>query len=395
MSVHNSRAGIRWPLALLLLLVWLGLPLGAPLWAGPGGDAKRAAERKAQRDRLEELAKDLEAKRDALRDLDNQSRSILETISDLDEALARLLEEQERAHKRVEKLRQRMVDLQRAIDDDEQRSAKLTARLNKRLRVLYVMGEGGAIRHLLGADTFEDLALRQKLFTRLADSDARLVRERLRVQEGLADKRRQLALAVEDAQLIELELKKQADLLKGARRERQQAIARLDEEKELGVRQVREIVAQRKEVSSLIAKLDAEARKAGRKRRGRLGRLSWPVRGRLLRGFGVTREGSVRLVSNGYHVKAKLGSVVAAPANGRVMFTGNMRGFGRMVILEHDGGIHTLLAHLSRIVVQKDDEVVTGQTVGFVGDTGSTEGAKLYIEVRKGGRPQDPSRYLR
>jgi septal ring factor EnvC (AmiA/AmiB activator) len=367
----------------------------APAAAGPGKDAERAAERKAQREKLSELAKQLEDKRAALRDLDNQSRSILLTLSELDEALAQLLEEQERAHKRVEKLRQRVVDLSQAIEADEAQSKTLTARLNKRLRVLYVMGEGGAVRHVLGADSFEDLALRQKLITNLADSDARLVRERLRVQEGLADKRRQLALSVEDAELIELELKKQADLLKGTRRERQQIIARLDEEKELGVRQVREIVAQRKEVTGLIAKLDAEANNAGRRRRGRLGQMSWPVRGQLLRGYGVTREGSVRLVSNGYHVKAKLGAVVAAPANGRVMFTGTLRGFGRLVILEHEGGIHTLLAHLSRIVVEKDDEVVTGQTVGFVGDTGSTEGPKLYIEVRKGGRPQNPSRYLR
>jgi septal ring factor EnvC (AmiA/AmiB activator) len=390
----RRRVPGRWRAAAWGLLLALTL-YGVSASAGPGSDAKRDTERKAQRARLEELAKDLDDKRAALRQLDDKSRSILVILNELDEALARLLEEQERAHKRVEKLRQQMVDLQRAIDEDEQRSEKLTARLNKRLRILYVTGEGGAVRHLLGADSFEDLALRQKLFTRLADSDARLVKDRLRVQDELADKRRQLALAVEDAELIELELRRQADLLKSTRRERQQAIARLDEEKELGVRQVREIVAQRKEVESLIAKLDAEATKAGRARRGRLGKLSWPVRGTLLRGFGVTREGSVRLVSNGYHVKAKLGAVVAAPAGGRVMFTGNLRGFGRLVILEHDDGIHTLLAHLSRIVVEKDDEVVTGQTVGFVGDTGSTEGPKLYLEVRKGGRPQNPARYLR
>jgi murein DD-endopeptidase MepM/ murein hydrolase activator NlpD len=82
-------------------------------------------------------------------------------------------------------------------------------------------------------------------------------------------------------------------------------------------------------------------------------------------------------------------------AAGKVVYVGWMRGFGQLVILDHDNGHHTLSAHLSKTQVSQGQRVDKGQIVGASGDTGSLSGAKLYFELRDEGRPINPIPYMR
>ena len=104
---------------------------------------------------------------------------------------------------------------------------------------------------------------------------------------------------------------------------------------------------------------------------------------------------SLRLVSNGIHVRVAAGTPVGAVADGRVVHTGWLRGFGQIVILDHGEGHHTLSAHLAKVLVKRGDRVKRGQTVALSGDTESMNGPKLYFELREDGRPRDPLPYLR
>lgn len=395
-AAPRRARGTAWALAGLLVVAGVG---GATLPAR--SDSKKAQqEQQKQQERLHKLGVELDKKRAALKDLDNKERSLLTTLGELDQALAELETEQTRARRHVELLEAERANLQDQLTADQKAYADVEVRLHKRLRALYVLGEGGALRHLLGAGSFEDLAYRRRLVRQLADSDTRLVAEHVRIRTGLAEKRAALRRAVDNAKGIEAELLVQAKALEDTKKERKVAIARIEQEKELGVRRVEEIVGQQKEVRALLQKLSSEAQRSGRKPSGsRLvaGGLTSPVAGAVLRGFGVTKDktSGAKLVSNGLHIKAKLGAPVAAPGDGRVSFVGWLRGFGQLVIIEHADGVHSLLAHLSRAVVQKNDAVTKGQTVGFVGDTESTEGPKLYLELRKNGRPINPQPYLK
>jgi septal ring factor EnvC (AmiA/AmiB activator) len=80
---------------------------------------------------------------------------------------------------------------------------------------------------------------------------------------------------------------------------------------------------------------------------------------------------------------------------GHVVFTGWFKGYGNLIILDHGGDYYTLYAHVAEILVKEGDDVRQGQRIGTVGDTGSLAGPRLYFEVRHGGKPQDPSDWLR
>jgi len=122
----------------------------------------------------------------------------------------------------------------------------------------------------------------------------------------------------------------------------------------------------------------------------RNGRLRWPLRGVLYRGYGV-RQGQRH---DGIDIAAPEGSAVQAAASGEVMYTGRQSGYGVIVILQHQGGLVTLYAHNSAVLVKEGDRVEAGTPIARVGQSGRTTGPHLHFEVREGTKPRNPLGYL-
>jgi murein DD-endopeptidase MepM/ murein hydrolase activator NlpD len=102
-----------------------------------------------------------------------------------------------------------------------------------------------------------------------------------------------------------------------------------------------------------------------------------------------------RTFRNGVDIEANEGREVGAVYGGHVIYTGWFKGYGNLIILDHDNEYYTLYAHMAEIGVKEGDDVRQGQRLGTVGDTGSLEGPRLYFEVRYQGKPQDPEQWLR
>ncbi|MCP4230325.1 MAG: peptidoglycan DD-metalloendopeptidase family protein, partial [bacterium] len=77
-----------------------------------------------------------------------------------------------------------------------------------------------------------------------------------------------------------------------------------------------------------------------------------------------------------------------------VAYVGELKGYGQVVILEHEGGYYTLFGHLFKVLVKRGETVVKGVELGLVGDYGISEVSGLYFEVRQGGVPRDPASWF-
>jgi murein hydrolase activator len=119
------------------------------------------------------------------------------------------------------------------------------------------------------------------------------------------------------------------------------------------------------------------------------GDLQLPVQGRTLVGFGAQRGSG--LASTGLTLAPAAGAQVVAPGRGRVAFAGAYRGFGRIIIIEHDGGWTSLVTGLDRVEVAVGDMVISGSPVGL---TSAGSGAVTF-ELRRGGDPVNPLQYIR
>jgi len=123
--------------------------------------------------------------------------------------------------------------------------------------------------------------------------------------------------------------------------------------------------------------------------------LPTPAQGKRVLTFGDrTQYGSQ---SKGLVIETRHGGQVVSPCDGWIVYAGEFRSYGQLLIINAGGGYHILLAGLSQIDVQLGQFVLTGEPVGVMSTGAKASQAKaqdnapvLYIEFRKDGRPIDP-----
>jgi septal ring factor EnvC (AmiA/AmiB activator) len=113
-----------------------------------------------------------------------------------------------------------------------------------------------------------------------------------------------------------------------------------------------------------------------------------PVAGRTVSGFGATGDSGT---SRGVTLAPRPGAQVVAPAAGRVAFAGPYRGYGRIVIVEHDGGWTSLITGLARVDVRVGDRLVSGAPLGVAGQARPTK----THELRRDNEPVNPLQFVR
>lgn len=123
----------------------------------------------------------------------------------------------------------------------------------------------------------------------------------------------------------------------------------------------------------------------------------WPAKGFLASGFGnrIDPIGGYREFHAGLDISAPTGSPAVASAEGLVLETGWMTGYGNTVILSHGNGYTTLYGHLSKILVEPGQNVKRWDKIGLVGSTGRSTGPHLHYEVHRNGNAVNPLPYLK
>ncbi|MBM3745872.1 MAG: M23 family metallopeptidase [Acidobacteria bacterium] len=122
----------------------------------------------------------------------------------------------------------------------------------------------------------------------------------------------------------------------------------------------------------------------------------WPVDGRLRGFFGrrtdpFSGEGAFH---RGVDILAPVGTPVRATADGVVRHAEFMSSFGRIVIIDHGGGLQTYYAHMSRFAVVAGQEIRRGELLGYVGISGRATAPHLHYEVRQHGNAVNPYSFL-
>jgi peptidoglycan DL-endopeptidase CwlO len=120
------------------------------------------------------------------------------------------------------------------------------------------------------------------------------------------------------------------------------------------------------------------------------GGLAWPLSGAVVSPFGP-RWGRPHA---GIDIASPAGTRIRAAGAGQVVLSGPFGGYGNHVCIQHSARLSTCYAHLSRILVQKDEVLSQGDPVGLVGCTGHCFGDHLPFETRVSGTPVDPLEYL-
>ncbi len=115
----------------------------------------------------------------------------------------------------------------------------------------------------------------------------------------------------------------------------------------------------------------------------------WPTQGEVISRFVAgdpTRQG--------IDISGKRGQPVLAAASGKVVYSGNgLRGYGNLVIIQHNETYFSAYAHTQKVRVKEKDKVKSGQRIADMGNSG-TDRVMLHFEIRRNGKPSNPLKYL-
>lgn len=121
------------------------------------------------------------------------------------------------------------------------------------------------------------------------------------------------------------------------------------------------------------------------------GKFSWPLRGRVLKGFGGTAEAPIK----GLEIAAARGTPILSAAAGRVIYSGNgIPSYGNLVILKHDNDFFTVYGFNAKNIVDVGIFVSKGERIALSGAPPAGGTPRLYFEIRHGKDPVDPIFYL-
>lgn len=323
---------------------------------------------------------------DRQRTLDGTERRIADharRVRELDGEAARLRTDQEEALAEGAQLAARHAELAGRIADHLRAAWRLTGQ-DALKQMLNQEKPADAQRHMryhgyLAKARATDLEALRETRTALADHSTRLTAKRAalgRTQAELAEGRTALVAErrAQKALLVDLEAE-----LSDKRRERT-ALAN-----------------DRERLETLLRELARRAQ-ADKARTADLGPgpdgLRWPVPGRVLHAFGDSRAGG-RMRWQGVYLTAPRGTDIVAVGRGTVAFADWLRGFGMLCIIDHGGATMSLYGHADTLYKKLGDLVEGGEPIAAVGQSGGASDVGVYFEIRRGGKPIDPQKWLK
>ena len=348
---------------------------------------------------------DLENKKS---DLENIITSNEAQIGVIEGVLSETLEEIEQLSTKIEQKRTEIANLEiqeislmSLIEEEEIKLEEATTRyeqekqlLEKRLVVMYEMGNLNMLDVLLNSKNLSDFLSRYYLLSEIGQADKKLVnnvkKDKIQAEsiaESLNEKKAELEKDKDDKEKYEISLNNM-EILKNGK------INSLTAEE---IKLYEDIELYRQEIESIESEIkDLALKNLGQKYIG--GNFIWPAPGytTITSPFGLRTHPitGIYKLHTGTDIGAPYGANFVASNDGVVVKAEYNSAYGNMVIINHGGGVMTLYAHGSSIEVKEGDIVKQGQTVLKVGSTGYSTGPHAHFEIRVNGEYLNPMDYI-
>jgi septal ring factor EnvC (AmiA/AmiB activator) len=126
------------------------------------------------------------------------------------------------------------------------------------------------------------------------------------------------------------------------------------------------------------------------------GRLIPPARGAVTTFFGKNTKGKfgITTYADGINIKTLAGSEIYAIYSGKVVYAGQLKGYGNLIIIDHGDQYYSLISRAAELYKKEGDIVSTGEVIGVMDDQGGLLGEGLHFEIRYGTEPEDPLKWV-
>lgn len=342
----------------------------------------------------EELQNQIEQSNDELNEVQSQLSENLKQIEKLDEKIADSEQKMEELNSEISTLQTSIDEIKAQLEVAEKKYEEQKNIMEKRLIAIYESGETKYIDVLLKSKDISEFLSNYYLINEITSVDKELLNE-VEAQKKTIDLAKQKLEKEQEKLTTDLQNQtKTSTVLENTKTLREKYISRLSDEEKAKQAQIDEMTKQYDEVNKQILELA----KQGLDTEYIGGVLAWPVPGytKISSNYGMRVHpitGQYKL-HTGVDISAPMGANFVAANDGIVTKAGYNTAYGNMVIIDHGGGISTLYAHGSEILVTVGQTVKRNDPILKVGSTGYSTGPHAHFEVRINGVVTNPIEYI-
>ena len=345
----------------------------------------------SQRD---ELQNQIDEASGELEDVQNELSENLQQVQKLDERIATSQQELDELNNKISELQKTTEEVESNLNEVQEKYDRQKELLDNSLIAIYESSDTKYLDVILSSKSISEFLSNYFLVTELASYEMDLLNEMEAKKEEIETSKKKLEENQKQLAEIKTNQTKTAKVLENTKTVRENFIAKLsDEEKEIQTK-IDEYNTRFNEINAEILALAMEG--IDTKYIG--GELAWPVPGytRISSKYGMRTHPitGVYKLHTGVDISAPMGANFIAANDGIVTKAGYNSAYGNMVIIDHGGGVSTLYAHGSEILVQVGQVVKRGEAVLKVGSTGYSTGPHAHFEVRLNGVVTDPMPYI-
>ncbi|MBW1902549.1 MAG: peptidoglycan DD-metalloendopeptidase family protein [Deltaproteobacteria bacterium] len=359
-------------------------------------DVTSASISSAKQDQIDIIEFNLSREREKFEKFDSREKDLLRQVSELEQDVAerrRVIEEMREkiriAKKEIGKLGKKQTRLEQSLKETE-------IKAENRLIALYKYARKGYIRILANVVDMEELWQRVVYLKAVSKEDreelSKLVEQGLRYKNEISRIKEQ----IEKKESAEKEAKARLVTLREDLEETVIRLMRIHKEKQFYETAVKELQLAAQDLKQTFSKIEKK-----RKYETTLSsqfvesknQLPFPFEGKIIRGDKLLGLKN-RNFNKGVFIEGSE-TEVKAIFPGRIDFSGRVKGYGEIVIINHGSRFFTISAQLSRRLMEEGDMVETGDVIGLVGNNGATKKSRLYFEIRKAGKSLDPLSWLK
>ena len=342
----------------------------------------------------EEIKNKIEQSTNDLQNVQEELSDNMKQVIEIDEKISTSQEEIDKLNSQIYELQGYIDQVQEQLDFVEEKYNSQEEVLKERLIAMYEAGETHYIDILLSSKNISEFLSNCYLVSQMAENDKGLLKEMGERKEEMSSIKEQLDKAMQEIGTVKQDQNKKATILENTKKIRESYTAQLSEQEKQIQLQIDEYNQRFQEINSQILELA----KQGLDTKYIGGELAWPVPGytRITSKYGMRTHPitGVYKLHTGVDIGAPMGASFIAANDGIVVKASYNSAYGNMVIIDHGGGISTLYAHGSEILVQEGEMVKRNQQVLKVGSTGYSTGAHAHFEVRINGVVTDPMPYI-